>query len=350
MPRTKGVVKTSTAPSSAAKQSKRTAPEDTQETQTTPGTRTSKRLKLSPATGKSTPIKSKYFEDSEDEKVESAEEQNESGYEDEVESEEEQQSSESEIEYNSEEDVKPKKNRPGKSPSGTVLQNKELWREGVKTGLGPGKVVYIDKPQAKGDGGIKHVPERIHPNTMEFLKDLKKNNDRMWFKAHDPDYRQAWKDFESFVETLTEKITEIDETIPELPPKDLVFRVYRDIRFSSDPTPYKPHFSAAWSRTGRKGPYACYYVQIKPGDQSFVGCGLWHPDAQPVRLLRTDIDQSRRLRDVLLDPDIRKHIFGGIKKDEKLAVKQFCNQNAGNALKTKPKVRNTVTLTDLTDQ
>lgn len=77
---------------------------------------------------------------------------------------------------------------------------------------------------------------------------------------HDPDYRQSWKDWESFVEALTEKIAEIDETIPELPPKDLVrlgrkfslgiiavpnasafqvFRIYRDIRFSSDPTPYK---------------------------------------------------------------------------------------------------------------
>jgi uncharacterized protein (DUF2461 family) len=57
--------------------------------------------------------------------------------------------------------------------------------------------------------------------------------------VHDPDYRTSWNDWSTFVESLTEKIIEKDETIPELPPKDLVFRIYRDIRFSSDRTPYK---------------------------------------------------------------------------------------------------------------
>ena len=74
--------------------------------------------------------------------------------------------------------------------------------------------------------------------------------------VHDADYRQSQRDWDSFVENLTEKIIEKDETIPELPPKDLVsilhtcdqateshvaqtFRIYRDVRFSSDPTPYK---------------------------------------------------------------------------------------------------------------
>ena len=60
--------------------------------------------------------------------------------------------------------------------------------------------------------------------------------------VHDPDYRTSWNDWTSFVESLTEKIAEKDETVPELPPKDLVFRIYRDIRFSSDPTPYKVRF------------------------------------------------------------------------------------------------------------
>lgn len=61
---------------------------------------------------------------------------------------------------------------------------------------------------------------------------------------HDADYRSSWNDWSTFVESLTEKIAEKDDTIPELPAKDLVFRIYRDIRFSSDPTPYKvclPH-------------------------------------------------------------------------------------------------------------
>lgn len=62
---------------------------------------------------------------------------------------------------------------------------------------------------------------------------------RVLLAARDPEFRRSLKDWDSFVETLTEKITEADETIPELPLKDVVFRIYRDIRFSKDPTPYK---------------------------------------------------------------------------------------------------------------
>jgi uncharacterized protein (TIGR02453 family) len=218
-------------------------------------------------------------------------------------------------------------------------KGQNLWREGVKAGLGPGKAIFIEKPKPRGDGGIKHVPERIHPNTMAFLGDLKKNNDRQWLKMHDPDFRQSWKDWESFIDALTPKISEADETVPELPAKDLFFRIYRDVRFSSDPTPYKTNFSAAWSRTGRKGPYACYYVQISPSN-SFVGGGLWMPEAAQLALLRADIDRkSHKLKNVLMNPGVRKHLLGGISSDEKKAVKAFAASNQENALKTKPKVR-----------
>lgn len=343
-----------TPPASTSKKLKRelAETETPKPTTSSPATRSSKRIKTSAIDP--SPKKSKYFEhlsDDEDEVEEEAGEQqdSESGYEDEVASEvpsSDSASEEEEDEYDSEEDKKRSKRGPKAKTKGKqkesehVLAGKnDLWREGVKTGLGPGKQVYIEKPKARGDGGIQYVPERLHPNTLEFLKDLKKNNDRMWLKAHDPDYRQSWKDWESFVESLTEKIAEVDETIPELPPKDLVFRIYRDVRFSSDPTPYKPHFSAAWSRTGRKGPYACYYVQVQPGGRCFVGGGLWHPDAAPIALLRTEIDQRpERLRSVLNEPNMRKHIFGGIAKDEKKAIRAFCEQNKENALKTKPKV------------
>jgi len=129
-----------------------------------------------------------------------------------------------------------------------------------------------------------------------------------------------------------------DDTVPELPPKDLVFRIYRDIRFSSDPTPYKTHFSAAWSRTGRKGPYACYYVQIQPGGKSFVGSGLWHPEAAPLALLRRNIDRRpHQIKSVLTEDRLRKNILNVNATDEKKAIKAFAASNAENALKTKPK-------------
>jgi hypothetical protein len=67
--------------------------------------------------------------------------------------------------------------------AGVVGAGKELWRPGVKTGLGPGKQVFIERPKPRGDGGIQYVPGRIHPNTMAFLADLKENNDREWLKS-----------------------------------------------------------------------------------------------------------------------------------------------------------------------
>lgn len=353
MPRKSTNAAVASTPSSAKNHKRQlSSPTKPQSTTSVTPTRSSKRIKTEaesfPAS-KISPTKSKYFEhsdeDDEEQDEDEYEDNGESGYEDEDASEIETAESSSEEEYDSEEDKKPARRKPkSKQTNGsseyTVQGKKDLWREGVKTGLGPGKAVFIQKPKAKSDGGIKYVPERLHPNTLEFLKDLKKNNDREWLKAYDADYRTAWKDFESFVETLSEKIAEVDDTVPELPPKDLVFRIYRDIRFSSDPTPYKPHFSAAFSRTGRKGPYACYYVHIQPGGRCFVGCGLWHPDAAPVALIRTDIDQNPdRFRGILNDPAIRKHIFGGISKDVKKAVKAFCKQNEENALKTKPKVK-----------
>ncbi|KAL4740725.1 hypothetical protein BDV11DRAFT_87036 [Aspergillus similis] len=217
------------------------------------------------------------------------------------------------------------------------LEKKELWREGVKTGLGPGKEVFIKKPKARDPGDIPYTDDTLHPNTMLFLKELAKNNERQWLKAHDADYRASKKDWDTFVETLTEKVIEQDSTIPELPAKDLVFRIHRDIRFSKDPTPYKTHFSAAWSRTGKKGPYAAYYVHCQPG-ASFVGSGLWHPEADKLALLREDIDgNSQGLKTVLKEERLRREFFDGIPDDEDKAVKAFVSQNSESALKTKPK-------------
>ncbi|KAB8337231.1 hypothetical protein FH972_021533 [Carpinus fangiana] len=176
-----------------------------------------------------------------------------------------------------------KKRKTASTPSkpAGVKKGQELWRTNVKTGLGPGNAVRIERPKARAAGKTPYEPHTIHPNTFLFLGDLAQNNDREWLKMHDPDYRTSWKDFTDWLECLQEKISEADETVPELPVKDVVFRIYRDVRFTSDPTPYKTHFSAAWSRTGRKGPFAAYHVQIKPNGNSFVGQSPPHPCGHP---------------------------------------------------------------------
>ncbi|KAI4138226.1 MAG: hypothetical protein L6R39_006906 [Caloplaca ligustica] len=330
----------------------------------TPPSRQSKRLKTSSPNSsarKVTPKKSQFFEHESEgtpSEPESETEAEASGYEDEgasasAVSSPPESGSEEEEEYvsSSEEDRNSKRRKSnGKGGSATtklangvaatkkaiVEKGKELWRPGVKSDLEPGEQVFIKLPKARGDGGIKYEDGIIHPNTLAFLGDLKENNDREWLKSKFSLFPRQ-KDWDAFVEKMTERMTEIDETIPELPAKDLTFRIYRDIRFSSDPTPYKTHFSAAWSRTGRKGPYAGYYLQIKPSG-SFIGGGLWCPEAAPLAAMRRDVDKnSHKLKSILLEPSMRKEFLGGIAKNEDKAVKAFCAQNQDNALKTKPK-------------
>jgi hypothetical protein len=215
----------------------------------TPSSRTSKRLKVSaentPVNGKVTPKKSKYFEVSEEEEEPSSDEASESGYEDEnadasaTETSEPPTETEDDYDSEEEEEAKPKKKSSRKSTgaagvvSAVIEGGKALWREGVKAGLGPGKAVFIEKPKPRGDGGVKYVPDRIHPNTMAFLADLKKNNDREWLKMHDPDYRQSWNNWKSFVEALSERIAVIVSTLEPLTLD--VFAIFRDIHFYCRP-------------------------------------------------------------------------------------------------------------------
>ncbi|KAL6882809.1 hypothetical protein HDV57DRAFT_460307 [Trichoderma longibrachiatum] len=229
---------------------------------------------------------------------------------------------------------------------------------------GPRRVEIIPLEKLRDTGGVSYEDHKLHKNTMLFLRDLKANNKRPWLKSHDGEYRRALKDWQSFVEATTQTLIQVDDTIPELPAKDVIFRIHRDIRFSKDPTPYKPHFSAAWSRTGRKGPYAVYYIHCEP-KKSFVGGGLWHPEAAHLAKLRQSIDERpQRWRRAMADPLFRKTFFPALeKKGVEDVVKAFVGRNQENALKKKPmgyevthrdiallKLRNFTVLKHLDDQ
>ena len=225
--------------------------------------RQSKRTKsasTTPATTKTTPKKSEYFEQSSnlsepDDSDTAADDTSDFAGEEESAASSAQSEDESDA-YDSEEDKPPRRRKSGgrtgakakASPASRGNERKsggELWREGMKVEAAPGTEVYIALPKARGPGATPYRDDTIHPNTMLFLGDLRKHNDRAWLKAHDADFRQSQRDFASFVDTVTERLIEkFDDTIPELPAKDLVFRIYRDIRFSKDPTPYKTHFAA----------------------------------------------------------------------------------------------------------
>ncbi|KAL3424154.1 hypothetical protein PVAG01_03435 [Phlyctema vagabunda] len=197
----------------------------------------------------------------------------------------------------------------------------------------------IKIPKEKEAGDTPYKNRRIHPNTLEFLSELKENNKREWLKFHEAVQRQAEKDFLTFIEKLSDLMYGIDAALPELPMKDIIYRIYRDMRFTNDPTPYKSYFSASWSRGGRKGPYAHYYLHIQPGGQSFAGGGYYSSDTTTLECIREDIDQEpHQLKSILTSDRLRNVFFPDIKKkDDKAVVAAFCAMNAENALKTKPK-------------
>jgi hypothetical protein len=101
----------------------------------------------------------------------------------------------------------------------------------------PVALVDLDCTVVKSSLANYQTPERKKKEEKEEKK--KKKNSRHTPVVNDPEYRRSLKDWESFATSLTDKIIEVDETVPELPFKDINFRIYRDIRFSKNPAPYK---------------------------------------------------------------------------------------------------------------
>src|ERR1041384_3353105 len=97
-------------------------------------------------------------------------------------------------------------------------------------------------------------------STFRFLKKLKSHNNREWFEIHKNEFLLAKEEFSFFVDELLERIRKFDQMIAkETVGADYIFRIYRDIRFSKDKTPYKTHFAASINPGGRKSPEAGYY-------------------------------------------------------------------------------------------
>ena len=128
-------------------------------------------------------------------------------------------------------------------------------------------------------------------STLQFLKGLRKNNTKEWFDANRNKYDDAKKDFEKLGEALIKKLCSIDETVAHLRPKDCMFRINRDVRFSKDKSPYKTNLGIYISKGGKKGVQAGYYFHLEPGG-SFVGGGLWMPLAPELKKVRQEIDYN----------------------------------------------------------
>lgn len=129
---------------------------------------------------------------------------------------------------------------------------------------------------------------------LNFLNDIRDNNNREWFVVHRSEFDEATAVFSKFVEQLIDGIRAFDPTVIGLKPKDCMFRFYRDIRFSPNKMPFKNHFGAYICQQGRKSPYAGYYFHIEPKDSGYLdghllASGLYGPQPNVLKSVREEI-------------------------------------------------------------
>lgn len=144
---------------------------------------------------------------------------------------------------------------------------------------------------------------------FEFLKELDNNNNKEWFVANKETFDVTLKEVKAFFKDIYDQMGKKDSI-----EKFHVHRIYRDVRFSKDKTPYKTYFGL---HLGRKKPHlrGGYYVSIEP-DRSFVGGGFWEPNKEDLNRIRKEIElDDSEFRNLLSDPKF-VNTFGELKGEE----------------------------------
>ncbi len=155
----------------------------------------------------------------------------------------------------------------------------------------------------------------ISKSTLDFLKELKQNNNREWFNEHKGMFEAEQKKIKGFYNLVMEQLKSHDliESVK-------IFRIYRDVRFSLDKTPFKSHFAGHFTRATNKL-RGGYYLRIRPGE-SFLAGGFWEPNKEDLARIRKEFEtDASEIRAIVNAPDFKKY-FGKLQ---------------GNAVKTAPR-------------
>ncbi len=156
---------------------------------------------------------------------------------------------------------------------------------------------------------------QLPKDLFSFFSDLKQNNNRDWFIEHKPTFKTLETQVKNFGEQLKDQLNQHDHI-----DRFKLFRIYRDVRFSKDKTPYKTHFGLTWHRTKplyRGG----YYLHLSPKN-NFLACGFWDPNPADLKRIRQEIDiDGEEYRAILNDKSFRS-VWGELE---------------GEAVKTAPK-------------
>jgi uncharacterized protein (TIGR02453 family) len=166
--------------------------------------------------------------------------------------------------------------------------------------------------------------KQINKSTLEFLSDLKKNNDREWFLKNRSRYLEVKANYECFIQAVINEISTFDPILKGLEATSCTYRINRDIRFSSDKTLYKTHLGAFIVRGGKQNGnrYAGYYVHVEPGNNSMIAGGAYIPPSPWLKLIREKIyEQGDKFLKLIGNKEFVK----------------FFGQLEGEKLKTAPK-------------
>jgi uncharacterized protein (TIGR02453 family) len=161
-------------------------------------------------------------------------------------------------------------------------------------------------------------------DSLQFLDDLKANNNREWFLDNKKQYEIFKKDYHQLVADFLNIMKPLDPTLEMLEVKNCTFRINRDIRFSKDKSPYKDHIGI-WISSGTKGMNRSgYYVHIARTG-SFIAGGLYCPEANDLKKVRKEIAYFHEdLEEILAEKNFKKE-FGHF------------DRNAENVLKNPPR-------------
>lgn len=154
--------------------------------------------------------------------------------------------------------------------------------------------------------------------SLSFLKKLKSNNNKEWFEAHKEQYLEAKQEFEDFVQKLILQLAKFDKSIDQsMQAKNCVFRIYKDVRFSKDKTPYKTNFGASINPGGKKSLSAGYYFHLQPGNV-FIAGGNYMPQPDQLQAIRQEIDYNGNKLEKIINSKAFKAYFDGLDEEDKL--------------------------------
>jgi uncharacterized protein (TIGR02453 family) len=157
------------------------------------------------------------------------------------------------------------------------------------------------------------------PRLSAFLASLAANNEKAWFEANRAEYQALRDGFTAFVGHIIAQVAAWDDTVRWVDPKDCIYRIHRDVRFSGDKTPYKTTFSAVISENGRNGGHGpSYYFQVDAKGMLMAGGGVWMPGNDRLALIRAHVAEHPERVEKLLRSRTFKRTFAGLWDGHKL--------------------------------